>query len=179
MASLFKLALAVVTATGLTQSAMAQQSANQEPYELILEEVIVTAQKREQNLLDVPVSAIVIPSLKIRNADINNIEELQSYVPNLTITDTAIGPRLHIRGVSSVVNQGFEQSVGMYVDGIYRGRALQSRMALVDIEQVEVLRGPQSILFGKNSIAGALNIATIKPTDYLDLGVTAFVQLRF
>lgn len=179
MASFFKLALTAVIATGLTPTAMAQQSEDQEEYDLILEEVIVTAQKREQNLLEVPVSAIVIPRLKIQNADINNIEELQSYVPNLTITDTALGPRLHIRGVSSGVNQGFEQSVGLYVDGIYRGRSLQSRMALVDIERVEVLRGPQSILFGKNSIAGALNISTVGPTDYLDLGVTGLYSPDF
>jgi len=172
---MFTLVLAVGV-TGLTQ---AQQESNQEPYDLILEEVIVTAQKREENLLDVPVSVIVVPSEKIVDADITSIEELQTYVPNLTVTDSALGPRLHIRGVSSGINQGFEQSVGVYVDGIYLGRSLQSRMALVDIERVEVLRGPQSILFGKNSIAGALNILTKQPTDSLDLGVTGLYSWDF
>lgn len=179
MALICRLALTVVMATGLTPILMAQQSTDQDSYELILEEVIVTAQKREQNLLEVPVSAVVIPNAKITEANIYNLEELQTYVPNLTITDTALGPRLHIRGVSSGVNQGFEQSVGMYVDGIYRGRSLQSRLALVDIERVEVLRGPQSILFGKNSIAGALNITTMKPTDFFDLGVTGLYSSDF
>lgn len=179
MALFFRVAVMAVIAFASPASVLAQQSDDQDPYDLILEEVLVTAQKREQNLLDVPVSVIVMPNVKLHDADIYNIEELQAYVPNLTITDTALGPRLHIRGVSSGVNQGFEQSVGMYVDGVYRGRALQSRMALVDIERFEVLRGPQSILFGKNSIAGALNISTMRPTDSLDLGVTGLYSPDF
>jgi len=179
MGLFIRLAFTAVIAVALSPLAFAQQSDDQGSYDLILEEVLVTAQKREQNLLDVPVSVIVIPNLKLHDADIYNIEELQTYVPNLTITDTALGPRLHIRGVSSGVNQGFEQSVGMYVDGIYRGRSLQSRSALVDIERVEVLRGPQSILFGKNSIAGALNISTVRPTDSLELGVTGLYSPDF
>jgi len=173
------MALLLLLAFGLTRLAQAQQTSDQASYEPILEEVIVTAQKREENLLDVPVSVIVVPSEKIVDADITSIEELQTYVPNLTVTDSALGPRLHIRGVSSGINQGFEQSVGVYVDGIYRGRSLQSRMALVDIERVEVLRGPQSILFGKNSIAGALNILTKKPEDSLDMGVTGLYSWDF
>lgn len=174
-----RLAFSLLLAFTSIQSAQARQESNRESDDLILEEVIVTAQKREENLLDVPVSVIVVPGEKIADADITSLEELQTYVPNLTVTDSALGPRLHIRGVSSGINQGFEQSVGVYVDGVYRGRSLQSRMALVDIERVEVLRGPQSILFGKNSIAGALNILTRKPTDSLDIGVTGLYSWDF
>ena len=163
--------------------ALAQQDVNLAESKIssrmILEEVIVTAQKREQNLQYIPVSVLVLSNERLQNADINTIEELQTYVPNLMVTDTLLGPKLHIRGIGSAVNQGFEQSVGMYIDGIYRGRAQQSRMAMIDVERVEVLRGPQSILFGKNSIAGALNISTVMPTDTFDAGITGLYSPDF
>lgn len=159
--------LLLVCACGIAAPAAAQSSA---AAELVLEEIIVTAQKRTQAVQDVPISVVVMSGEKIRDADLNDIEELQTYVPNLSITDTALGPKLHIRGMGSGVNQGFEQSVGIYIDGIYHGRAQQSRMPLVDVERVEVLRGTQSILFGKNSIAGALNISTAQPDRVLQAG---------
>ena len=87
---------------------------------------------------------------------IKKLEDLQFKVPNFTMTETGIGSNIAIRGIFSGVNQGFEQSVGTYIDGIHYGRAQQSRAPFLDVERVEVLRGPQSILFGKNSIAGAL-----------------------
>ena len=102
---------------------------------------------------------------RLEAAGINKIDELQSYIPNLNVTETGIGTLLFMRGIGSGINQGFEQSVGTYVDGIYRGRAQQSRMPFLDLQRVEVLRGPQTTLFGKNSIAGALNISTVKPTE--------------
>jgi iron complex outermembrane receptor protein len=80
------------------------------------------------------------------------------------MTETGIGSQIAIRGIFSGVNQGFEQSVGTYIDGIHYGRAQQARAPFLDVERVEVLRGPQSILFGKNSIAGALNIISARPT---------------
>lgn len=139
----------------------------------MLEEVIVTAQKREQNLQDVPISVVALSGEQISRADLTTIEDLQTYVPNFYVTDTLLGPMLQIRGIGSGVNQGFEQSVGVYVDGVYYGRAQQSRMTLLDIERVEVLRGPQSILFGHNSISGAVNIATVKPTLTPEAGLSA------
>ena len=142
-------------------------------YKMVLEEVIVTAQKREQDLQDVPISVVVISGEQINNANLVTIEDLQSYVPNLYVTDSQLGPKLHIRGIGSGINQGFEQSMGVYVDGVYFGRAQQSRMVMMDTERVEVLRGPQSILFGKNSIAGALNISTAQPTDTPKARMTA------
>ena len=117
--------------------------------ERVLDEIVVTATKRVQDMQDVPKSIVVLDGSKIHNAALRDIEELQSYVPNLAVTDSALGPIVHIRGMGSGVNQGFEQSVGVYIDGIYHGRAQQSRMPLVDVAQVEVLRGSQSILFGK------------------------------
>jgi len=130
-----------------------------------LEEVVVTAQLREQSLQDVPVSVSAISGAKMMEAGLSKIEDLQAYVPNFTMTESSIGTDIYIRGIGSGENQGFEQSVGMYVDGIYYGRAQLARAPFLDLERVEVLRGPQNILLGKNSIAGAINISTASPSD--------------
>jgi outer membrane receptor protein involved in Fe transport len=146
----------------------AQSLADADAIETILEEVVVTARKRSESLQEVPLSMLAIDADAIRAADINKLEELQTYVPNLRVTLTGIGTNLSMRGIGSGENQGFEQSVGTYVDGVYRGRAQQSRMPFLDLEKIEVLRGPQSTLFGKNSIAGALNISTARPANTLE-----------
>ncbi|CAA0119166.1 Pesticin receptor [Zhongshania aliphaticivorans] len=130
-----------------------------------LEEVIVTAQIRAQSLQDVPVSVSAISGEKMMEAGLSKIEDLQAYVPNFTMTESSIGTDIYIRGIGSGENQGFEQSVGMYVDGIYYGRAQLARAPFLDLERVEILRGPQNILLGKNSIAGAINIGTASPSN--------------
>jgi len=132
---------------------------------LALEEIVVTAQKRAESLQDVPISVNAVGGDKMDDAGIENLKDLSAYVPNLKVTEGGLVPQLYIRGVGSGQNQGFEQSVGTYSDGIYAGRSLQSRGAFLDLERVEVLRGPQSILFGKNSIAGALSLVSAKPTE--------------
>ena len=129
-----------------------------------LEEIVVTAAYREQGLQDVPVSISAVTGETIAESAIQKAEDIQFLVPNFTLTETGIGTNAFIRGIGSGINQAFEQSVGTYIDGVYFGRAQQWRAPFLDIERVEVLRGPQSILFGKNSVAGALNITTAKPT---------------
>ncbi len=131
----------------------------------MLEEVVVTAQQREQTLAEVPLSVAVVDGDLIRDQGMENMTDLQYSVPNFSQSETAIGTNIFIRGVGSGNNQGFEQSVGIYVDGIHHGRAQQARAPFMDLARVEVLRGPQSILFGKNSVAGALNITTARPTN--------------
>lgn len=138
-----------------------------------LEEVVVTAQKREQGIQDVPISVNALSGQKMRDAGITNLETMSAYVPNLTMNQTGIGTVIAIRGISSGVNQGFEQSVGQYVDGVYYGRAQLARAPFMDLQRVEVLRGPQSILFGKNSIAGAISMTTAKPTAEFEGQLTA------
>jgi outer membrane receptor protein involved in Fe transport len=133
-----------------------------------LEEIVVTARKRSESLQDVPLSVVAVSGDLMQQQDIRRIEDLQYKVPNLTLAETGLGTNIAIRGIFSGVNQGFEQSVGTYVDGIHYGRAQQSRAPFLDVERVEVLRGPQSILFGKNSIAGALNIISAQPTNELE-----------
>jgi outer membrane receptor protein involved in Fe transport len=144
--------------------------------ELVLEEVIVTAQMRAESLQDVPISVSAVSGTKMMEAGIDKIEDLQAYVPNLTMSETGIGTNIYIRGIGSGINQGFEQSVGMYVDGVSYGRAQLSRAPFLDLERVEVLRGPQNILFGKNSIAGALSITTAKPGDEFEGSVSALIE---
>ncbi len=131
----------------------------------VLDEITVTAAYREQGLQDVPVSISAVTGDVMTASAIQKAEDIQFLVPNFTLTETGIGTNAFVRGIGSGINQAFEQSVGTYVDGVYFGRAQQWRAPFLDLERVEVLRGPQSILFGKNSVAGALNITTAKPTD--------------
>ena len=130
----------------------------------VLEEIIVTATYREQGLQDVPVSVSAVTGETMTQAAIQKAEDIQFLVPNFTLTETGIGTNAFVRGIGSGINQAFEQSVGTYIDGVYFGRAQQWRSPFLDVERVEVLRGPQSILFGKNSVAGALNITSARPT---------------
>jgi iron complex outermembrane recepter protein len=129
-----------------------------------LEEVVVTAQKREESLRDVPLSVSAVSGFKLADAGIVRLDDLKAYVPNLQMTETGIANNIYIRGIGSGLNQGFEQSVSTYADGIYRGRGHQSRMPFLDLARVEVLRGPQPVLFGKNAVAGAVNLVGALPT---------------
>ena len=132
-------------------------------YAAELEEVIVTAQKRAESLQEVPVSLTAISGTKIEEAGLHSFAEMSAYVPNLAITENAVNTIISMRGIGVGANQSFEQSVGVYVDGIHYGKSRQSRTALFDVQQVEVLRGPQGILFGKNTLAGAINVTTATP----------------
>ena len=123
---------------------------------LVLEEIIVTAQKRPETLQDVPISVAVLGSQTMTDAGLDKIEDIQHYVPNLQMTESGISTQMYVRGIGTGNNQGFEQSVGQYVDGVYYGRQQLIRAPFFDVERVEVLRGPQGVLFGKNTIAGAL-----------------------
>jgi iron complex outermembrane receptor protein len=128
-----------------------------------LEEIVVTARKRSEALHDVPISIGAVSGEALQEQNLKRLVDIQFKVPNLRIAESPIGTTISIRGVYSGINQGFEQSVATYIDGVHHGRAQQSRMPFLDVERVEVLRGPQSILFGKNAIAGALNITSAQP----------------
>ncbi len=139
----------------------------------VLEEIVVTAAYRAQGLQDVPVSVSAVTGDMISDVGIQKAEDIQFLVPNFNMTETGISTNIFIRGIGSGINQAFEQSVGTYIDGVYYGRAQQARAPFLDLERVEVLRGAQSILFGKNSVAGALNITTAKPTDEFEGSIFA------
>ncbi|MBT4519374.1 MAG: TonB-dependent receptor [Halieaceae bacterium] len=125
-----------------------------------LEEVVVTARKRTETLMDAPVAIAAVSGKAMEAQGITNMEQLSAKVPGLQIGRAAQTTNVAIRGVGSGINKGFEQSVGMYVDGIYQPRSRQFTQSMVDVERVEVLRGPQGILFGKNTVAGAIKLET-------------------
>ena len=133
-----------------------------------LDEIVITAQKRQESLQEVPLSVLALSGDKLADAGIVRLDDLKAYVPNLQMTETGISNNIYIRGIGSGLNQGFEQSVSSYMDGIYRGRGHQGRMPFLDLARVEVLRGPQPILFGKNAVAGAVNMVSAKPGDKLE-----------
>ena len=144
---------------GGTTSAFAQEALN---------EIIVTARKTTETQQDVPVSVAVTQGEKIEKMSINGLEGLSEFTPNLQINENATQQTVTIRGIGSGANQAFEQSVGTYIDGVYFGRGRSARNPFHDIERVEIIKGPQGTLFGKNTVAGAINITTRKPNDYFE-----------
>lgn len=126
-------------------------------------DIIVTAQRKEQRLQDVPVSVSVTSGETLAQSNINDLQDLAVRLPGVRLSTAPGANLLNIRGIGSGINAGFEQSVGTFVDGLYRGRSRAAAAALFDIERIEVLKGPQTTYFGNNVIAGALNITTRKP----------------
>ena len=163
--------------TGIIFSQLATTSLAQSNAPM-LQEILVTAQKREESLADVPISVNVISAEVIENNNINKIADIVEYVPNMTMTETGISTQMYVRGIGSGNNQGFEQSVGQYIDGIYYGRQQLIRAPFFDLARAEVLRGPQSTLFGKNSIAGALNLTTARPTDETEIAISGLYEFE-
>ena len=129
----------------------------------VLEEITVTAQKRAENLQDVPISMTALNGERMAEAGVSSFSDLSSLVPNFEIAENAVNTIITMRGISVGSNQSFEQSVGVYTDGVHYGKSRQIRSGLFDLDQVEVLRGPQGILFGKNTLAGAVNVTTSEP----------------
>ena len=132
-------------------------------YSQALEEVMVTARKKTESLMDAPLAVTVVSGGSMDEQGISNLEQLASKVPGLNLGRAAQTSSIYIRGIGSGVNKGFEQSAGMYVDGIYQVRSRQFTQSMVDLARVEILRGPQSLLFGKNTIAGAVKVETASP----------------
>lgn len=133
-----------------------------------IEEIVVTAQKREQNLQDVPIAISALSPAFLEKREVTSMADLSGLAPNLKI-DAAGSNRtssiVSIRGgVQSNPQLYFEPSVGMYMDGVYIAKAQGSLFDVADIERIEVLRGPQGTLYGRNAVAGAINIVTRKPS---------------
>ena len=132
-----------------------------------VEDIIVTAQKREQSLKDVPISIAAFGEEKIERLGINKIEDLATNVPNLFVNNfngTADTVRLFIRGVGqNDVTVTQDPSVALYIDGVYVGSSFGAGFDAVDLERIEVLRGPQGTLYGRNATGGAVNLITVKP----------------
>jgi iron complex outermembrane receptor protein len=167
-------ALAMLTAC----PAQAQSAADVAGRNLASDDIVVTATKRVRTLQDVPISVSVTGQDVIEKAQIRDLIDLQSVVPSLRVEQfNATGQaNFMIRGFGNGNgNDGIESSVGVFIDGVYRSRSAAALDDLPEIERVEVLRGPQSTLFGKNVSAGAISIVTRKPQ--FDFGAKAEVSI--
>ena len=131
-----------------------------------LEEVIVTAQKRGENLQNVPISVLAVSNEQLAESHIQNTADLQSVIPGYTYFDTGGYAQPHLRGVGTVANgPGVENPIALYVDGVYYSAMSASTFALNNIEQIEVDRGPQGTLFGRNATGGLIQITTRDPSQ--------------
>jgi iron complex outermembrane receptor protein len=160
-------------------------------YENVLEEVIVTATRRESAIQDTPMAIHVLTEQQLRDSGVLDIRDIDLITPGLWIGGNAgFGQQgVQIRGVGSVLTGiGGDEGVGTYVDGIYQGRASSFVSKFADIDRIEVLRGPQGTLYGRNATGGAIRIFTKTPgdeltgalelmaTDYNGLGATGYVM---
>ena len=164
--------IAAVVATavsfGTSQQVMAQ--GDDEADNVMLEEIVVTATKREESIFDVPIAITAFSQAQIERAGITDLVDIGKFVPNLNVTSFGGG---HTSSVNAFIRGiGLQDhlittdpGVGVYVDGVYLGRQVGQNWSLANIERVEVLRGPQGTLYGRNSIGGTINIITRQPGD--------------
>lgn len=168
--------LALFVCAVISASAIAQNDGSTP--RLALEEVVVTAQKRAQSLQDVPVAVSALDGDLLLESGATDLLNLQILVPSLTMEQNK-GPgfaTFRIRGVGNLGNiPNFESAVGLFVDGAYRSKSGMGVGELVDVDRVEVLRGPQSTLYGRNVTAGLISVITKRPTDTLEGFVEATV----
>ncbi|HQW63670.1 MAG TPA: TonB-dependent receptor [Pseudomonadota bacterium] len=175
------LTMAILTALASVpmQAALAQDAATQadettaEGDETTLSSIVVTAQKREEQLQNVPISIIVASAQLLQDTGSRDIKELQLVVPGLTVTSTSNEAltTARIRGIGTVGdNTGLESSVGIVIDGVYRPRNGVGFGDLGELERIEVLKGPQGTVFGKNTTAGVINVVTVRPSMATEFG---------
>lgn len=169
-----KVALGLISS--LPVMALAQPSGGTQSANSVLEEVIVTASKREQSLQDVSVSVMALPESLLRDSFLTDSEDLTQLVPSLNIQKSGAprGSSFNIRGIGTQsFSSAVEPSVSTVLDGVVLGRSGMAFLQLLDVERVEVLRGPQGTLFGKNSTAGVVHIITQDPTEEFSGSVSA------
>lgn len=163
---------ASVIALAVSTPAFAQESAQSDPATTAATtddegEIVVTAQGRTQIAQDVPIAVAVVDAALIERAGIDDVRGLRQLTPSLQTTtgqSSATGVVLSIRGIGTAGdNPGFEPAVGVFIDGVFRARAGLALAELPELDRVEILRGPQGTLFGRNTSAGALNIITARP----------------
>ena len=151
----------VTTPNVVAQETESQSGAN------IIEEITVTVRKREESLQDVPISITAYNEAMLTNKGVKRLRDLEFSVPNMTFTEqgNAFGG-FGIRGIYTLVRSiGVESGVSVYVDGVYQGRNSNANIDVIDVERIEVLKGPQGTLFGRNTISGAVNIVIKQPGD--------------
>ena len=161
------IALSIVGALGSSVNA-AEENPTAQNNDQDIERIMVTASKRLKGLQASPIAITVVSGLAVEQTKIMDIEDLQSLVPTLRVTplQRSTNTNFSIRGFGNGTNNtGIEPSVGVFIDGVYRSRAAAQIGDLPRLQQIEVLSGPQSTLFGKNASAGVLNIRTLAPSQ--------------
>lgn len=143
-----------------------------------IEDIVVTARKRAERLQDVPGTIIATQEQQIRDLRITDVQTLSQYVPSFTQAVAAPNPRFYLRGVGSGSNASFEQAVGSFADGIYRGRGLMARIPYFDLEGVDVQLGPQVVLYGNSTTGGAINVRSHRPVEQLEAAVDAAYEFE-
>jgi iron complex outermembrane receptor protein len=139
---------------------------DERPAQVGVETMIVTAQKREQELQDVSASVSAVSADRLQSAQIHNIEDLQVLVPNIQLGADFHMAKTFVRGVGlNTVTTGSETGVAMHADGVFIARSEAQLTSFFDLERVEVLRGPQGTLYGRNAVGGSINLITVKPTE--------------
>lgn len=172
-------ALSIAAMMAMLPVANAQEEVYVEEDVVFLEEIVVTAQKREQSVQDVPIAVSVLSAEKIESAHAVGFESLQQLIPSVSFRkgNTNRNSAVVIRGIGTIsFSTAAEPSVSTVVDGVVLGRSGQAFTDLYDLERLEVLRGPQGTLFGKNASAGVVNLTTKRPTEELSgsIDVSAF-----
>lgn len=164
--------LATSALIGWSGNAWAQEVTAAAEDDTAIGEIIVTAQRREESLQDVPLSITAITGEQLRNADIRDVTRLEQTVPGLRVGRSGPAGRPAIRGVySEAIQANSDPRIGFYIDEIYQSRLQQTTAAFVDLERVEVQKGPQGTLFGRNSLGGNIALTTAQPRDEFDGGV--------
>lgn len=170
----FRSLLLIAVAMSASSGALAVDGGNT----LTLEEIIVTATKRAQSLEEVPVSAVVKSGEWVEIGGFKRVSDIQYSIPGFVMTgqENSGWIQMTMRGISTpAVSSGFSLGTGMYIDGVEQGPPIAFKQELVDVAQIEVLRGPQGTLFGKNTIAGTFNITTRKPSQEFEAYASADV----
>jgi iron complex outermembrane receptor protein len=139
-------------------------------------DVVVTARRREETLLDVPVALTAVSGDTLERRGINSVREVAAQSPGLNITTDGAGRAfVSIRGVGVTLVQSVQPGVGLFIDGVYRPSTAYLNNPLLDVERIEVLRGPQGTLYGKNTLGGAINVITRQPGNELEVrGIASY-----
>lgn len=173
--------LASLLTLGMSQAALAQSENNSEEANdsgsrfSRSDEIVVTARRREEGLASVPVAVTAFTKPELERANLVSLASIGDLVPNVIISNYGAngGGSIAIRGISSpATSLGFEQAVSVSIDGVQTSTGFLAQLGFFDVEQVEVLKGPQALLFGKNSPAGVISLTTAQPTEEFEMSLT-------
>ncbi|BFM08294.1 TonB-dependent receptor [Halioxenophilus aromaticivorans] len=184
MKNKLSLHIAMATCTTMTIAPFTHtfaQSENQPSARGGLEEVVVTARKREETMQDAPVTVTAISQDRIQKFDVSSLEKIAAISPQFFVgrSSNGSGAQMTLRGIgSSSTSIGIEQSVAVILDGVYYGQGRVLNEGMFDLAQIELLKGPQSLFFGKNATAGVISLTTAKPTDEFEATIKAAYETQ-